>query len=383
MASLRFDVTRRQFVIQHIRLPGLPANKRLPRGISKADADDALTQIQMRELARRLGTVDDEGERLRALRAAPITEHLAAFEDGLCAKGASERHVAAVMAELRRVVAGCAYTTIADLEDLPRLDAYRRGLREHGRGERTCGKPLVVVKQFSRWLVTSNRAARDPYAGVHGPREATDGLHPRRALSPGECRALLEAPASVGMSFNLDPETRRMAYLLALNTGFRLCSLASLTPESFRFVEDRATVSVEAGNVKNRRAISITVKPGVATDLRAWLFGKPAGIVLFPLPERHAAKMLRRDLEAAGIEYETVEGCADFHALRHTFATLLATAGVHPKTLQKLLGHSNVNLTMKHYTHLKAADETGAADAMPDLVPASEPSPRILPMESA
>ena len=43
-------------------------------------------------------------------------------------------------------------------------------------------------------------------------------------------------------------------------------------------------------------------------------------------------------------------------------------AGVHPKTLQRLLGHSNVNLTMKYYTHLKAEDEIAAADALPDLV---------------
>jgi len=159
-----------------------------------------------------------------------------------------------------------------------------------------------------------------------------------------------------------------MAYLVALNTGFRLGSLISLVPESFRFVNDRAAVTVQSGHVKNKKAITITLKPTVAAALRQFLLGKPAGVPLFPLPELHAAKMLRRDLEAAGIEYETAEGCVDFHSLRHTYATLSAEAGVHPKTLQRLLGHSNVNMTMKYYTHLKAEDEIAAADALPDLV---------------
>ena len=368
MASLQFDRTRKQFVIARVNLPDSPTKIRLPRGTSKAEAEDALTQIKTRELGRRLGTVDDASERLRAFRAVPIEEHVGAFEKALLAKGNKEKHVNETVAELRRVVAGCGYATITDLEDLSGLDAYRADLRAKGRGERTCGKPLVVVKQFSRWLVTSNRATRDPYCGIKGPSEATDRLHARRALTPAQCVALLEAPAKVGMSYNLDPETRSMAYLVALNTGFRLGSLISLVPESFRFVNDRAAVTVQSGHVKNKKAITITLKPTVAAALRQFLLGKPAGVPLFPLPELHAAKMLRRDLEAAGIEYETAEGCVDFHSLRHTYATLSAEAGVHPKTLQRLLGHSNVNLTMKYYTHLKAEDEIAAADALPDLV---------------
>ena len=58
--------------------------------------------------------------------------------------------------------------------------------------------------------------------------------------------------------------------------------------------------------------------------------------------------------------------------------------GKHPKTLQKLLGHSNINLTMKYYTHLKAEDESAAAKALPSILPpAGEKEPRILPMEGA
>lgn len=40
------------------------------------------------------------------------------------------------------------------------------------------------------------------------------------------------------------------------------------------------------------------------------------------------------------------------HNLRHTFATRCIEAGMRPKTLQKLLGHSNINLTMNLYVHV-------------------------------
>jgi hypothetical protein len=135
MASLQFDRTRKQFVIAGVDLPDSPTKIRLPRGTSKAEAEDALTQIKTRELGRRLGTVDDASERLRAFRAAPIEEHVVAFEKALLAKGNKEKHVNETVAELRRVVAGCGYATITDLEDLSRLDAYRADLRAKGRGE--------------------------------------------------------------------------------------------------------------------------------------------------------------------------------------------------------------------------------------------------------
>lgn len=39
------------------------------------------------------------------------------------------------------------------------------------------------------------------------------------------------------------------------------------------------------------------------------------------------------------------------HVLRHTFATRCIEAGMKPKTLQMLLGHSNIGITMNLYVH--------------------------------
>jgi integrase len=52
-------------------------------------------------------------------------------------------------------------------------------------------------------------------------------------------------------------------------------------------------------------------------------------------------------LERAGLADEGFT----FHSLRHTFATTLAAEGVHPSTAQKMLGHSDIRMTLAIYTH--------------------------------
>ncbi len=39
------------------------------------------------------------------------------------------------------------------------------------------------------------------------------------------------------------------------------------------------------------------------------------------------------------------------HILRHTFCTKLANQNINPKSLQYLMGHSNIAITLNLYTH--------------------------------
>lgn len=41
-----------------------------------------------------------------------------------------------------------------------------------------------------------------------------------------------------------------------------------------------------------------------------------------------------------------------FHALRHSYATRLFEAGVPTKTVQALMGHYDISITMDIYTHV-------------------------------
>lgn len=42
---------------------------------------------------------------------------------------------------------------------------------------------------------------------------------------------------------------------------------------------------------------------------------------------------------------------ANFHALRHTFATRCIELGFDVKSLSEILGHATVNITMNRYVH--------------------------------
>ena len=57
-----------------------------------------------------------------------------------------------------------------------------------------------------------------------------------------------------------------------------------------------------------------------------------------------------------------------FHDLRHTHATLALKAGVHPKVISELLGHSTVAMTLGIYSHAIRALQHDAAATIADLV---------------
>ena len=42
----------------------------------------------------------------------------------------------------------------------------------------------------------------------------------------------------------------------------------------------------------------------------------------------------------------------EFDVFRHTFATRYIEAGMLPKTLQKIFGHSNIGITINLYVHI-------------------------------
>jgi integrase len=65
-------------------------------------------------------------------------------------------------------------------------------------------------------------------------------------------------------------------------------------------------------------------------------------------------------LEQAGLAGERFT----FHSLRHTFATTLATRNVNPATAQKMLGHSDVRMTLAVYTHATDEMQDAAVEAL-------------------
>jgi integrase len=57
-----------------------------------------------------------------------------------------------------------------------------------------------------------------------------------------------------------------------------------------------------------------------------------------------------------------------FHALRHSFATLMLSGGEHPKVVQEMLGHPRINVTLDFYSHVLPAMQKGAVDQLGDML---------------
>jgi integrase len=151
--------------------------------------------------------------------------------------------------------------------------------------------------------------------------------------------------------------------VFAVETGLRSNELRSLTRASFA-IGTEATVTVEVAYSKHRREDTQSLRPALG------------GFLAIKTPDVRPAAMFRADVEAAGIPYRDAAGhVADSHALRHTFITNLANAGVHPKTAQTLARHCSITLTMDLYSHTLRGQEAEALAVLPDL---SQPTPHEL-----
>ncbi len=295
----------------------------------------------------------------------------------LAGKGSSARHTKASADRVQRIVAGCGFQRIADI-DAGAAHACLAARLAAGMGLATGNHYLTAAKMFAKWLVKDRRTTLNALEHLTGWNAKTDVRHQRRAIADAEARRLLDASAIQKTRLGLSGADRSMLYAVALGTGLRASELASLTPASFDMAAATPTVTIQAANAKNRKAEILPIHPGLAAMLAPWIATKAPGSPLWPgnwAAHCWAGKILQRDLAAAGIPHETADGFLDFHALRHSFISAMARAGVPLTTAQKLARHSDPKLTANRYTHLGLSDLAGSVPALPG--PAATPVPAI------
>ncbi len=185
----------------------------------------------------------------------------------------------------------------------------------------------------------------------------------------------------------MTPDKRHLLYRLALETGLRSNELRSLTGASFNLGDPSVTIS--STHAKNSKEATLPLKRGTAKLVQSHISIKKPQVNLFEkmADPSSVARMLRKDCadaRAAWIEQAVSpqqrsermdstflqnndSGHIDFHGLRHTFGTMLAASGVHPKTIQTLMRHSDINLTMSRYSHSLREHQASAIEKLPDF----------------
>ena len=240
-------------------------------------------------------------------------------------------------------------------------------------GPATVNLHLTVISAAFRWAVKRGLLARSPFTGDEKMRV------PERTFAPYITPADFE-------SLVLPHEPRehwRLGYSLAIYGGLRLGEAEHIR---WQDVDNDARVirieSHDGWQTKSGRGRVVPVPTVLASRIESWYGASPHGASRHPPP---SARVLAHP-RARGIDIHSSRmSCAwaeciararlsaphlpliTYHGLRHSYATALAMAGVPIPTIQHLLGHASITMTMV-YAHVQPAIARDQALAVLDAI---------------
>lgn len=301
-----------------------------------------------------------------AITTSKLPELIEIFCNVTRARGRVEKYVAELELRLRRLcqlggmnsTRGMTATKIELAIGRVRATPLRRAA---GVSPYTVANYLRAMRMFTRWLQREKLIAHDPCLNIRAAGLREDPRHPRRALTTAEVAALLTAAERGAEVWGMKGGDRRLFYEVLLTTGLRSGELRRV-PIGWCYLDgDDPHILLPAKATKNRRAATVPVPRELAVRLAKNVDGKFATAPLFQMPdESNVVRMLRHDLRAAHVRYQTVKGYADVHALRHTFITRLVQVGTDLSCVKELARHSTLRMT-EVYAH---ADDSGMLNAV-------------------
>jgi integrase len=260
-----------------------------------------------------------------------------------------------------------------------RINAFYTELREAGVGARTvlyCHQTLrKALGDAVRW----GEAPRNPAEHAEPPRNRAkaamhvwsadqlrrfleevrdDRLHAAFMLA-GTCG--LRRAEVMGLRWrDVDLQRRSLTVVQALTAvRYKLVLTAPKTAKGRRQV-DLDEVTVNALIAHRVRVLQERTLLGLAGPLDdALVFAQPDGKPTHP---ETLGKTFDRYVEKTGLPRIRL------HDLRHTHASLMLEANVHPKIVSERLGHANISITLDTYSHLIPTMQAEAAQKVANLV---------------
>jgi integrase/recombinase XerD len=277
-----------------------------------------------------------------------MDRHVEAFLEMLAAeRGAARNTLAAYMTDLSDFgrFANARGESVA-AADAATLQSYMAFLGKAGLSARTAARRLSALRQFHRFLLQEGIRPDDPTSQLDSPKM------PRslpKYLSEGEVDSLLAAAASYQGRAGL---VAVAALEILYATGMRVSELLSLPR---RALANDAAFLLIRGKGGKERVVPLTDAARHAaralteqtTQESRWLF--PGREPRNPMTRQAFFLILKKIALAAGIDPARVSP----HVLRHSFASHLLARGADLRSLQMLLGHSDVTTT-QIYTHVLA-----------------------------
>ncbi len=273
----------------------------------------------------------------KALRDAakhPLKNHLAEYIADLKERRRSKSHVKHARGRLALLFDACRWRSLRDVSD-ERFLTWRAENTQLS--QKTRNDYLDHATSFFNWLIKQKRVTQNPFVSVFKMETKGNETFTRRALTFEEVAKLVQGSGKRGF-----------VYLVAVGIGLRRNELKQLLWSDLHLDDPKPFVQLRAETTKAKRADIVPVVPILAESLRAAKANARhfSGLVFphgIPMP-----KTLASDLQKCGILAQGERGRVDFHALKHTYSTLMGNAGVSDLAVVKLSRHKSWKMTDRY-----------------------------------
>lgn len=247
---------------------------------------------------------------------------------------------------------------------------YLEGYIEHLKtAQSKYGKPLSANSQSLYYDVVAialNRAFKEGYIKDNPSRRLDTKQRPkpeqskRVFLTIEELRALKQTPARIYGGTTERYEAARAAFLFSCFTGLRYSDIVTLKWEDIKTLPDGSKEVIKT--MQKTKELAYIPLSAQALEYLPPHEKEPKNGLVFNLTRVDIVWDIIQDWsKRAGLEKHI-----SFHTARHTFATLTLSYGADVYTIQKLLGHKNINTT-QIYAKVVAETKRKAVNLIPSI----------------